>query len=128
MSCTEAVAPAVLCKKGVLRSFTKFTGKHLWACNFIKKETLAQVFPCEFTKFLSTPFLQNSCRRLFLRDTTTNTSSLNFAYDVNIINCVSKLFWVATSKTWTRTLTRTLKNLDPEKPGSWKSWTLKNLE
>ena len=46
-------------KKGVLINFTKFTGKHLCqslffnkvagaACNFIKKETLAQVFSCEF--------------------------------------------------------------------------------
>ena len=26
-------------------------------CNFIKKETLAQVFSCEFVKFLRTPFL-----------------------------------------------------------------------
>ena len=45
--------------KGVLRNFSKFTGKHLYqnlffnkvanqACNFIKKETLAQVFSCEF--------------------------------------------------------------------------------
>ena len=45
-------------KKGVLRNFAKFTGKHLrqglffdkvagsQACNFIKKETLAQVFSC----------------------------------------------------------------------------------
>ena len=32
------------------------------------------------------------------------------------------IFW-ATSKTWTRSL----KNLDPEKPGSWKTWTLTNL-
>ena len=46
-------------RKGVLRKFAKFTGKHLGqslffnkvqaeACNFIKKETLAQVFSCEF--------------------------------------------------------------------------------
>ena len=46
-------------KKDALRNFTKFTGKHLCqglyfnfcrpkACNFNKKETLAQVFPCEF--------------------------------------------------------------------------------
>ena len=49
-------------RKGVLRNFAKFTGKHLCqslffnkvadlrpeAYNFIKKETLAQVFPCEF--------------------------------------------------------------------------------
>ena len=34
-------------RKGALRNFTKFTGKHL-ACNFIKKETLAQEFSCEF--------------------------------------------------------------------------------
>ena len=37
------------------------------------------------------------------------------------------LFLEATSKTWTRTLTRTLKNLDPEKLDpekheSWKTW------
>ena len=44
-------------KKGVLRNFAIFTGKHLRqslffnkvkACNFIKKETVAQVFSCEF--------------------------------------------------------------------------------
>ena len=46
---TEAAAGGVLYKKGVLRNFAKFTGKHLCqACNFIKKETLAQVFSCEF--------------------------------------------------------------------------------
>ena len=42
----------VLYKKGVLRNFAKFTGKHLrqslWACNFIKKDSLTQVFSCEF--------------------------------------------------------------------------------
>ena len=47
--------PEVFYKKGVLRYFTKFTGKYLCqspffneveACNFIKKETLAQVFSC----------------------------------------------------------------------------------
>ena len=44
-------------KKGVLRNFAKFTGKHLSkACNFIKKETMAQVFSCEFAKFIRTPF------------------------------------------------------------------------
>ena len=45
----------VFCKKGALRNFTKFTGKNLCQSLFfskvaglIKKETLAQVFPCEF--------------------------------------------------------------------------------
>ena len=27
------------------------------ACNFVKKETLKQVFSCKFAKFLRTPFL-----------------------------------------------------------------------
>ena len=46
-------------RKGVLRNFAKFKGKYLCksrfliklqvsACNFIKKETLAQEFSCEF--------------------------------------------------------------------------------
>ena len=54
-------------KKGVLRNFTKFTGKHLRqslffnkiagkACNFIKKETLAQVFSCEFCEISKNTF------------------------------------------------------------------------
>ena len=48
----------------VQRCPVKFTGKHLCqACNFIKKETLAQVFSCEFceisknTIFHRTPLL-----------------------------------------------------------------------
>ena len=58
--------PEVFSKKGVLRNFTKFTGKHLrqshlcHLCNFIKKETLAQVFSCEFCEFLRAPFLQST--------------------------------------------------------------------
>ena len=61
----------VLCKKGVLRNFTKFTGKHLCqslffnkvagqACNFIKKETLAQVFSCEFCGISKNTFLRRT--------------------------------------------------------------------
>ena len=59
-------------KKGVRRNFAKLTGKRLCqspffnkvAANFIKKETLAQVFPVNFVKFLRTPFLQNTSGRL----------------------------------------------------------------
>ena len=51
--------PEVFCKKGVLRNFAKFAGKHLYqrlfsnkvaslACKFVKKEPLAQVFSCQF--------------------------------------------------------------------------------
>ena len=60
--------------EGILRNFTKFTGKHLCqslffnkvaglspqACKFIKKEALAQVFSCDFAKYLKTLFLQNT--------------------------------------------------------------------
>ena len=43
--------PDVFCKKGVLKSFAKFTGKHLCQRLFFNKE-----FSCEFAKFLRTPF------------------------------------------------------------------------
>ena len=54
-------------KKGVLRIFVKFTEKHLCqslffnkvadeACNFIKKETLAQPFSCKFSKISKNNF------------------------------------------------------------------------
>ena len=62
--------PGVFCKKGVLRNFAKFIGKHLCqnlvfnnvaglrpeACNFIKKETLVQVFSCEFCEISRNTF------------------------------------------------------------------------
>ena len=55
-------------KKGVFRNFTKFTGKGLYqshflskvaglqAYNFIKKETLVQVFSCEFSEISKNTF------------------------------------------------------------------------
>ena len=45
--------PEVFCKKGVLRNFEKFRPH---ACNFIKKETLAQVFSCEFCEISKNTF------------------------------------------------------------------------
>ena len=56
-------------KKGVLKNFAKFTGKHLCQSLFfnkvaglrpVEKETLAHVFPVNFKKFLRTTFLQNT--------------------------------------------------------------------
>ena len=78
--------PEVFCKKGVLRNFVKFTGKHLrqslrlQPCNFIKKEALAQVFSCEFyeisknTVFYRTPlgdcfYKENEPKYVFLKKT-----------------------------------------------------------
>ena len=62
----------VFCENCVLKNFAKFTGKHVrlsrWpvACNFIKKETLAQMFPVNFAKFLGTPFLTEHLRWVLL--------------------------------------------------------------
>ena len=70
----------VFCKKGVLRNFANFIGKHLcqslffnkitglglqfilqaYACNFIKKQTLAQVFSCEFCKISKNTFFHGT--------------------------------------------------------------------
>ena len=58
--------PEVFCKKGVLKNFKKFAGKHLCTCTFIKKETLTQMFSCEFceifknTIFYKTPLVTAS--------------------------------------------------------------------
>ena len=58
-------------KKGVLRNFAKLAGQHLCQSLFLNKvaglkETLAQVFPVNFAKFLRTLFLQNTSGRLLL--------------------------------------------------------------
>ena len=58
--------PDVFCNKGTLRNFAKFIGKHLCQSlyfskvagtgNFIKIETLAQVFSYEFCKISKSTF------------------------------------------------------------------------
>ena len=59
--------PEMFCRKGVLENFAKSTGNHLCqslffnkvaggACNFIKKETLAQVFSCKFCEISKNTF------------------------------------------------------------------------
>ena len=65
-------------RKGVLRNFAKFTGKHLCQSHFFKKvvglrpATLLKrrlwhrCFPVIFANFLRTPFLQNTSGRLLL--------------------------------------------------------------
>ena len=57
--------PEAFCKKGALRNFTTFTGKHLCqrlpqGCNFIKKETLTQVFSCQFCEISKNAFLHRT--------------------------------------------------------------------
>ena len=51
---------------GVLKSFTKFTKRHLCqsmpqSCNFIKKRLQHRCFPVNFVKFLRTPFFASDC-------------------------------------------------------------------
>ena len=67
-------------RKGVPRNFEKFTGKHLCQslffnnvlrnyAKFTKKHLCRKIhrcFPENFTKFLRTPFLQNTSGRLLL--------------------------------------------------------------
>ena len=48
--------PEVLCKKGVLRNFAKFTEKHLRPATLLKKRLWHRCFPVNFVKFLRTPF------------------------------------------------------------------------
>ena len=54
----------MFCKKGVLRKFTKFTGKHLCrpACNFIKRETLVQMLSREFCEMPKNTFFTEHLR------------------------------------------------------------------
>ena len=69
--------PEVFYKKGVLRNFIKFTGKHLRQSLFLNKKASElrpafvfkkmlwhRYFPVNFVKFLRTPFLQNTSERL----------------------------------------------------------------
>ena len=67
-------------KKGVLRNFTKFTGKHLCQSFFFNKvaglrpATLLmkrlwhRCFPVNFVKVIRTSFLQNTSGRLLLKN------------------------------------------------------------
>ena len=53
--------------KGVLRNFSKFRGKHLRQILFLNKVAgllfnMAQVFSCEFAKFLRAPFVTEHLR------------------------------------------------------------------
>ena len=85
--------PEVFCKKGVLRNFAKFTGKHLCQSLFfnevtslspailLKKRFWHRRFPVNLAKFLRTPFLTEHLRWLLLKRseitilTTTHTHS-----------------------------------------------------
>ena len=68
----------VFCKKGVLKNFANFTGKHLWWSLFLiklpafrpgtllKRDSNTGVFQWNLQRFLRTPALKNICDRLLL--------------------------------------------------------------
>ena len=57
----------LFCKRGVLRIFAKFTGKHLYQSLFFNKVLeFGTGFPGNFAKFLRAPFLTEHFRWLFL--------------------------------------------------------------
>ena len=64
LATVRSICPEVFCEKGVFRNFAKFTGKHLWprTCDFIKKETLAQVSSCEFCEISKNTFFYRTPR------------------------------------------------------------------
>ena len=67
----------MFCKKGLLRNFAKFTGKHLCQSLFVnkglrsvtllKKRLCHRIFPVNFVRFLRTPFLTFQLRWLLLK-------------------------------------------------------------
>ena len=55
----EAPLPEVFCKKGVVKDFVKFTGKHLCQSRpaiLLKMRLWHRCFPVNFSKSLRTPF------------------------------------------------------------------------
>ena len=88
------VANGVFFKKGVLKNFANFTGKHrcqslfkkvaglqaCQTCNFIKKRLQHRCFPMKLAKFLRTPILKNICKRLFLQKPSSPLYPEHFKY------------------------------------------------
>ena len=82
----------MFCKKGVLRNFSKFTGKHLCRSLFfnkvaglrpatlLKKKLLHRCFPANVGKFLRTSFLIEHPRWLLLSVGKTKTVKLKPLY------------------------------------------------
>ena len=71
--------PDIFCKKGALRNFSKFTGKHLCQSLFfnkfagltpvtlLKKKLWQRCFPMNFAKFLRTPFYRTPLDDCFFK-------------------------------------------------------------
>ena len=96
----------VLCKKGVLKNFENFTGKHLrWGlffnkdagavCNFIKKETRTLAFSCKFSKIFKNTFFYRrppaASAYYFTVDSTAKTELNGYVYGFLLIMIVLML-------------------------------------
>ena len=81
--------PEVFYKKAVLKSFSIFTGKHLYSslflfnqvaslqvCYLIKKRFQHRCFSVNIAKFLKTVILKKICKRLLLNNVKRNYSSM----------------------------------------------------
>ena len=86
--------PEVFCKKGVLRNFPKFTGKHLCQSLFNKVAGLFKIrlwrrcFPVNFGKFLKTPsFIEHLWWLLMLRSGPLDCWLLLLCPALDLFNC-----------------------------------------
>ena len=101
--------PELFCKKGVLKNFTKFRGKHLCQSLFfnkvadlspttlLKKRLWHRCFPVNFSKFLRTPFFSlNTSGGCFCSLQYRTLGGLVFEKyansDVHIIETLQKIF------------------------------------
>ena len=80
--------------KGVLRDLEKFTGKHLCfnACNFIKKEAMAQVFSCEFCQISKNTF--------FTEHLCATTSGFRYCFRRIYIKLLTSVVEIKKQKYW----------------------------
>ena len=110
-------------KKDVIKNFAKFTGKHLCqisfsiklqtlACNFIKKETLAQVRFCDFCDIFKNIFLKKP--PVADSDVTSNIFMFSglVEYHLTAEKIPSMLKNIKNGKSWKRSSSTKLSNYD----------------
>ena len=94
--------PEMFCKKDVLKNFAKFAGKHFCqsiffnkveACNLIKKETLAQVFSCEFFETFKNSLIVEHLWWFYLKTDLLKTENFLFPLLQNLSSRLDFLFW-----------------------------------
>ena len=94
----RSTRPEVFCKESVLKNFTKFTGKHLCQILFfskvqlLKRETLAQVFSCEFCEIFKNTFFIEHLQWLLLTIQISITLKLHYNLHWNVWNIFFKSY------------------------------------